>query len=83
MNPDEIQELIERGLPGAQARVLSDDNTHYQALVVCDAFEGKRPLARHQLVYACLGDLVGGDIHALSIRAYTPDEFGLLESDQA
>ena len=80
MNPEEIEKLIEQGLPGADIRVFSDDNTHYSALVVSDAFDGKRSLARHQLIYQCLGDLMGADIHALSIRAYTRDEFSKLES---
>ena len=83
MNPEDIQKLIEQGLPGARIRVMSDDNTHYSALVVSDSFDGKRALARHQLVYQCLGDLVGGDIHALSIRAYTPGEYSDLESGDA
>ncbi len=74
MEPSEIRELIERGMPGAEVSVLSDDNTHFQALVVSDAFAGKRPLARHQMVYGCLGTLVGNEIHALSITALTPDE---------
>ncbi len=61
-------------MPDAEVAVVSDDNTHFQALVVSEAFVGKRPLARHQLVYACLGSLVGNEIHALSITALTPDE---------
>lgn len=79
MNPDEIEKLIAQGLPGADIRVMSDDNTHYSALVVSESFEGKRPLARHQMVYKCLGELMGGTIHAMSIRAYTPQELGELE----
>ncbi len=74
MQPEEIAKLIENGLNGAEARVQSDDNTHFEALVICDAFSGKRPLARHQMVYQTLGSLVGGEIHALSIKAVTPDE---------
>jgi len=54
---------------------MSDDNTHFQALVVAAEFEGKRALSRHQLVYKCLGSLVGNEIHALSITALTPDEW--------
>jgi len=54
---------------------MSDDNTHFEALVVAAEFEGKRPLARHQLVYKTLGALMGNEIHALSIRAFTPDEW--------
>ena len=75
MDPTEISELIEAGLPEAHVRVSSGDNTHFQALVVSEKFAGKRPLARHQLVYACLGSLVGNEIHALSINALTPEEW--------
>ena len=74
MNPEEIARLIEAGLEDATASVVSDDNTHFEALVVSAAFDGKRPLARHQLVYRTLGTLVGNEIHALSIRALTPEE---------
>lgn len=76
MNPDEIENLIRKELPGAEVRVESDDNTHYAALVISDAFDGKGRIARHQMVYRCLGDRVGGEIHALSIRALTRTEFG-------
>ena len=44
------------------------------AVGISAAFAGKRPLQRHQLVYAALGTLMGGEIHALSIDALTPDE---------
>ena len=74
MDPEAVAQLIEDGLPGAEVIVRSDDNTHFEALVVSDAFAGKRPLARHQLVYACLGPLMGNEIHAMSIRAHTPEE---------
>ena len=76
MTPDTIRELIEQGLPGAQALVQGDDGVHFEALVVCDAFKGKLPLARHRMVYATLGELMGGEIHALALRTQTPDEAG-------
>ncbi len=75
MDPVEIGGLIEAGFDNATVKVFSDDNTHFEALVVAREFEGKRSLARHQLVYQCLGTLVGNEIHALSIRALTPDEW--------
>lgn len=75
MDPTEITRMIESGFDGALVRVASDDNTHFEALVVAEEFEGKRPIARHQLVYRCLGSLVGNEIHALSIRALTPAEW--------
>lgn len=74
MNPQTIQQLIEAGLPGAQARVSGDDGVHFEALVVCDAFQGKLPLARHRMVYATLGERMGGEIHALALRTLTPEE---------
>lgn len=74
MNPSEVQALILAGLPGAQVEVRSDDNTHFSAVVVAPQFEGKRTLQRHQLVYATLGELMGREIHALSIQAVAPSE---------
>lgn len=74
MDPDEIGRLIEAGLEGATVKVVGD-GAHFEALVVSDQFEGKRSLARHQLVYGALGSLVGNEIHALSIRAMTPGEW--------
>ena len=81
MEPAEIKTLIENGLEGADARVFSEDNTHYAAVVICPAFEGKRAIARHQLVYQCLGSLMGNEIHAMSIRAHTPDEWRELQAE--
>jgi len=75
MDPSEITQLIEAGFDGATVKVMSDDNTHFEALVVAAEFEGMRPIARHQLVYKCLGALVGNEIHALSIKALTPQEW--------
>ena len=72
--PERIADLIRTGLPGATVRVESDDNTHFAARVVSAEFGGKRPIARHQLVYRTLGDFMGREIHALSIEALTPEE---------
>jgi acid stress-induced BolA-like protein IbaG/YrbA len=74
MNPDQIAQMIRAGLPGADVVVQSEDNTHYAARVVAPQFAGKRPLARHQLIYKTLGELMGREIHAMSIEALTPDE---------
>ena len=75
MQPSEIESLIAAGFANATIVVQSDDNTHFGALVVADEFAGLRPLARHQLVYKTLGTLVGNEIHALSIQAFTPAEW--------
>lgn len=75
MNPQKIKELIEAGLPGATAMVEGDDGTHFQAIIVCDEFAGKTMLQQHQLVYQSLGQLMGREIHALSMQTLTPEEW--------
>ena len=74
MNADTIRQMIETGLPGARAQVQGADGVHFEATVVSEAFAGKLPLARHRLVYATLGDRMGGELHALQLRTLTPDE---------
>ena len=74
MQPEQIQTLIEQGLPGARAEVSGADGVHFEARVICAAFAGKMPLARHRMVYAVLGERMGGAIHALSLKTLTPEE---------
>jgi acid stress-induced BolA-like protein IbaG/YrbA len=74
MDPASIKQLIENGLDGARADVRGDDGVHFEADVVCAAFAGKMPLARHRMVYATLGERMGGEIHALSLKTWTPEE---------
>jgi len=74
MNADTIRQLIEAGLPGSRAEVQGEDGVHFEATVVCAAFAGKLPLARHRMVYATLGEKMGGEIHALQLRTLTPGE---------
>lgn len=74
MDAARIQALIEQGLPGAKVQVAGDDGVHFEATVIDSQFAGKLPLMRHRLVYAALGDLVGGEIHALALKTYTPEE---------
>ena len=74
MNADTIRQLIETGLPGSRAEVQGEDGVHFEAVVVCAAFAGKLPLARHRMVYATLGEKMGGDIHALALKTLTPEE---------
>ena len=74
MNPGIIKQLIEAGLPGAQVDVMGDDGVHFKARVISETFAGKLPLARHRLVYATLGDKMGGEIHALALKTLTVEE---------
>jgi acid stress-induced BolA-like protein IbaG/YrbA len=71
MTKEEIQTLIETGLPGATATVTGDDGQHFEADVVCAAFAGKPPLQQHRMVYATLGERMGREIHALRLRTRT------------
>lgn len=76
MNAAQVKNLIETGLAGAQAQVVSADDTHFEAVIVAPQFVGKRTLQRHQLVYGTLGALMGREIHALSMQVMTPEEAG-------
>jgi acid stress-induced BolA-like protein IbaG/YrbA len=80
MNADRIRALIEAGLPDARVEVQGEDGVHFEAWVVSEAFRGKLPLARHRMVYATLGELMGGEIHALALRTQTPEEAGVRDS---
>jgi acid stress-induced BolA-like protein IbaG/YrbA len=74
VNPDSIRTSIAAALACDELKVRGDGH-HFEALIVCAAFEGKSRVARHQLVYAALGPRMGREIHALSIQAFTPGEW--------
>ncbi len=78
MTPEQITTLIEAGLPDAQVIVKSDDNTHFEAQVIAEEFQGVRSLQRHQKVYATLGELMGREIHAMALQTYTQEEWKAL-----
>jgi acid stress-induced BolA-like protein IbaG/YrbA len=75
MNPLQVASIIEAALSGSQAMVTSDDNVHFEAIVIAPAFVGKKPIQRHQMVYSTLGAAVGNEIHALALQVFTPDEY--------
>ncbi len=73
---DEIKKLIETGVADATVIVRGDDGQHFEAEVTSPEFEGKNMVKQHQLVYAALGDrMQTGEIHALALRTYTPQEW--------
>ena len=51
------------------------DGSHFEAIIVSAAFEGKNRIQRHKIVYEALGDRMKSEIHALSMQPLTPDEF--------
>jgi len=74
MTKEEILGLIQAGMPEAKVEVLGDDGQHFEAIVISEAFEGKRLLQRHKIVYATLGEKMGNEIHALRLKTLTPDQ---------
>lgn len=71
---DDVRRYIADGLACEELRV-DGDGRHFDALVVSSAFEGRSRVQRHQLVYAALGERMREEIHALSMRTLTPDEW--------
>ena len=74
VTPESIKQSIEGALACQHVEVLGDGE-HFQALVVSDQFAGRSRVQRHQLVYAALGDRMREEIHALSMRTLTPQEW--------
>ena len=75
MTPKIIKELIETQLPDADIKVESEDGTHFRALIVSGLFHGKSMLEQHKMVYEALGNKIGKDIHALSLKTFTPQQY--------
>ena len=75
MTSDELQAIISAGL-NCQRIELSGDGQHWYATIVSSAFEGQRLIQRHQRVYATLGGrLQTNEVHALSMKTFTPAEW--------
>ena len=75
MTAQELQSIIEAGL-ACEHCALECDGRHWFATIVSPAFEGRRLLQRHQLVYATLGARMHTDeVHALSMKTLTPQEW--------
>ena len=72
MDSTTIAQMILKGLPDAEVDVTGDDGVHFEAVVRSQAFTGKATLARHRMVYATLGELLGNEIHALGLRTELP-----------
>ena len=72
--PENIKQYIEAGMPCEHVEV-SGDGHHFEAIIVSAAFQGKRKVQQHQIVYQALGDRMREEIHALSMKTLTPDEY--------
>ena len=75
MSPDDVKTRIEQGIPGSEVTV-SGEGCNLSVVVVSDSFEGKTMVAEQKMVYATVNDLItSGELHALAIKAYTPEEW--------
>lgn len=75
MSPEEVQKMIEAGLPDCEVKVTGD-GSHFDAVVIGDVFDGLSLVKKQQKVYATLGDkITSGEVHALSIKTFTPAEY--------
>lgn len=75
MDPQEVKNLIEAGLPGCQVTVTGD-GSHFDVTVIGEVFADLTPVKKQQLVYATVNErITSGELHALSIKTYTPEEW--------
>ena len=74
VQPGSIEDSIRKSIDCTHCEVQGD-GAHFEALIVSPAFAGLSRVRRHQLVYQSLGDRMREEIHALSMRTLTPDEW--------
>jgi acid stress-induced BolA-like protein IbaG/YrbA len=74
MQASELEALIRAGIPGAEI-IVKGEGDHFEAIVVSEQFTGCSLVRQHQLVYGTLGERMGGEIHALALHTYTPEEW--------
>lgn len=81
MRAEEVKSLVRDAFPDAEIDVIAEDHEdersdgdHFGLVVVSEEFDGMSRVERHRAVHDALGDAIGGEIHAVEIRARTPDE---------
>jgi acid stress-induced BolA-like protein IbaG/YrbA len=75
LSAQQLEAYITQHLACQYIKVLGDDGTHFESIIVSDAFVGKTMVQQHQLVYTALGDRMRSEIHALSMKTYTPEQW--------
>jgi acid stress-induced BolA-like protein IbaG/YrbA len=74
VTPEQIEQYIKSGLQCEHVEVQGDGQ-HFEAVIVSPAFRGKSRVQQHQVVYAALGDRMRAEVHALSMKTLTPEEW--------
>ena len=75
LSAQQLENYITQHLACDYIKVLGDDGSHFEALIVSQAFVGKNMVQQHQLVYTALGDRMRAEIHALSMKTLTPEKW--------
>ena len=75
IEPSQIKKWIEESSLACEHVEVRGDGHHFEGVIVSPAFRGKSRVQQHQLVYAALGPRMGGEIHALSMQTYTPEDW--------
>lgn len=73
LTANRLKEYILEELSCNHIEVRGDDGQHFEAVIVSSEFVGKNKIQQHQLVYQSLGDRMRSEIHALTMRTFTPD----------
>jgi len=73
LTAEQVKIYIMQGLPCDYVAVQGNDGQHFEAVIVCSQFTGKTMVQQHQLVYQALGEHMRTEIHALSMRTFTPE----------
>jgi acid stress-induced BolA-like protein IbaG/YrbA len=74
VEPSSIEASIRAGLPVTHLEVTGD-GAHFEAVIVSPDFAGLNRVRQHQLVYAALGGRMRDEIHALSMKTFSPEEW--------
>lgn len=73
LSAEQVRNYIMQGLACDHVQVLGNDGQHFEAIIVSPEFVGKNMVQQHQLVYQALGERMREEIHALSMRTFTPE----------
>jgi stress-induced morphogen len=82
LEAEDLEQRIRKGVDDVSHIVVKDltgTKDHWEALIVSEAFSGKSPIEQHQMVYAALGELMAGPVHALALKTYSPDSWAKQE----
>ena len=74
VTPEQVRSYIQDSLPCDHVEVVGDGH-HFEAVIVSPEFRGKSRLQQHQAVYRALGDRMREEIHALSMKTLTPEDW--------